>query len=303
MLSEEIERYLALYRALGYSVRVQASLLRHFCRYAEAEGDSFVRCETSLSWARQAPSPGQRRRRLQIVRRFARRMRTENQFHEIPPQDAFGPLAPRRTPHIFSSAEITQILTSAAKLPPSGSLRPERYATLFALLVSTGLRISEALALDLNDVSSSGLAIRASKFRKSRFVPVHQSTWQGLSCYLRKRVRGGTTEPALFVTLRGKRIRHCTVCATFVRLLRTIGLRPGKGLGGPRLHDLRHTFAVRSLEQCPPEPGAIARHIHALSTYLGHAGVSDTYWYLQATPRLLADIAQKSEELAFGGNP
>lgn len=303
MLSADIDRYVALYRAAGYAFRVQALLLRHFSRYAAARGDAFVRAETALSWAGEAPSPGQRRRRLQVVRRFARRMKVEEGSHEVPPEGAYGSPPPRRTPHIFTSAEITQILTAAAGLPPPNSLRPRRYVTLFALLVTTGLRISEALALDLNDVTSAGLTVRASKFRKDRLVPLHESTRRGLDHYLAERTRIGGTGCAVFVTLRGTRVRYSTAHSTFLRLLRATGLHAGKGHHGPRLHDLRHTFAVRSLEQCPPGHDAISRHIHALSTYLGHAHVSDTYWYLQATPHLMADIAQASEGLAQGGNP
>lgn len=298
MLSEDVKRYVARHRALGFKYRVQNGLLRNFAAFAEAQGDDVVHTQCALNWAAQAPSPQQRRNRLLTVRRFAWAMRAEDERYQIPPTEAFGRASfKRRTPHIFTSEEIIAILKAAAQLSPIGSMRPATYTTLFALLAATGLRSSEALALTLEDVTEDGLIIRETKFRKSRLVPLHETAHTQLDGYLSRRAHLPTTTPTVFVSQQGTILSYSTVITVFLSVVRAIGLRAGPGHPGPCLHDLRHTFAVRSLEQCGTDPNAVKRHVVALSTYLGHAHVSDTYWYLQATPKLMNQIAKAGENL------
>ncbi|MGA2578415.1 MAG: tyrosine-type recombinase/integrase [Bryobacteraceae bacterium] len=173
---------------------------------------------------------------------------------------------------------------------------------MLSLIVATGLRVSEALKLHLSDITQEGLLIRATKFQKSRLVPLHESARWGLKQYLAISKRISTTSPNVFVSKRGAGLPYSAVNATFLYVARSAGLRPGPGQGGCRIHDVRHTFAVRSLEQCSGDRKAVARHISALSTYLGHTHVSDTYWYLQATPKLLSDVAAVAEALYRGGD-
>ena len=142
--------------------------------------------------------------------------------------------------------------------------------------------------------------IQQTKFHKSRLLPLHDTTQRVLDEYLSVRVRLGTLDGALLVSITGKAPSYHTVVAIFLRLARSIGLRGAPGQRGPRIHDLRHTFAVRSLEQCRHDREAVARHVVALSTYLGHAHVTDTYWYLQATPILMGQIADAGEALHRG---
>jgi integrase len=175
------------------------------------------------------------------------------------------------------------------------------YSTLFGLLAATGLRISEALALRLEDVTEDGLIICETKFHKSRLVPLHQTARQALTTYLLARTRLGTFSRSLFVSTSGAAPAYNTVAAVFLQLVRSIGLRAARGQRGPRIHDLRHTFAIRSLEKCQPGRDAVSRHIVALSTYLGHAHVTDTYWYLGPTPYLMRQIADASETLLRQG--
>jgi integrase len=302
MLSQDLTRYVELHRSLGFRFRVQQTLLRSFVAFAEAHEDEQVRSERVLAWAVQAPSPCQRRNRLLTVRRFALALQAEDARHEVPAADALG-RAPyqRRTPHLYTPDEIARLLDAAARLRPAGSIRPLTYATLFGLLAATGLRISEALALRLEDLTADGLVIRQTKFHKSRLVPLHETTRHALQVYLAARARLGTFDDTLFVSPSGKAPAYPTVVSIFLRLVRSVGLRGGPGQRGPRLHDLRHTFAVRSLEQCGHDRAAVARHLVALGTYLGHAHVTDTYWYLQATPVLMAQIAAAGEALHRGG--
>lgn len=298
MLAADVSRYVDMHRALGFQYRVQNLLLRNFAAFAEAQGDTIVRADRVLAWASNAPSAAQQRNRLLTVRRFASAMQLENPAYEIPPADAFGHASFQRgIAHLYSRDEITRLIDAALQLKPRGSIRPLTYATLFALLASTGLRVSEALALTVDDITGDGLIIRSTKFRKSRLVPLHETTRSALKRYCIARARVAPLDTVLLVSRQGKPLPHSTVNAVFLKLARAIGLRKGPGHRGPRLHDFRHNFAVRSLEQCSGDSKAVARHLHALSTYLGHTCVSHTYWYLQATPVLMAQIAAAGEAL------
>ena len=302
MLSDDITRYVELHRALGLKFTLQSCLLRHFAAFAEPRGDSYVRAETVLAWAAKAPSAAQRRDRLLLVRRFSLKMQAEDERYEVPPAHAFGRYERRRrTPHIYAREEIRRLLQAAAQLTPKGSIRPTTYVTLLALIASTGLRISEALTLQLDDFTPDGLVIRHTKFRKTRLVPLHTTARSALERYLTTRNRIGDTDRSFFVSLWGTGLSYSTVNPVFLQLLRSVGLRRGPGTPGPCLHDLRHTFAVRSLEACKSNDEEVARHILALSTYLGHAHPSDTYWYLQATSKLMDSIAHSGEGLFEGG--
>lgn len=296
MLIDETDRYVARHRALGYKFRIQSGLLHSFAKFAVARGDEVVRTQSVLAWARQAPSPAQRRNRLLTVRRFALAMHAEDERYQVPAAESLGRESFKRcTPHIYTTEQIAALLKAAAHLRPVGSIRPATYTTLFGLLAATGMRSCEALALTLKDVTEEGLVVRETKFRKSRLVPLHATARSALNQYLGQRLRLGSSDPAVFLSLKGRALHYSTVETNFLSVARTIGLRAAPGQPGPRLHDLRHTFAVRSLEQCGATPEAIKRHMVALSTYLGHAHVSDTYWYLQATPLLMAQIAAAGE--------
>lgn len=301
MLSAIVERHIALHHATGYLFRNQSILLRDYARFAEVRGEEVVRAATALEWASKGPSAGTRHGRLEVVRRFARLIRAEDPRHEIPPACAFGKQALRRTPYIYTPKEIRTLLQAASALGPRRSLRPKMYSTMLGLIASTGLRISEAIRLRLGDVTTAGLVVRETKFRKSRLVPLHATTRQALDAYLEIRAKFAGADDAVFLSERGTGLRYPTVITTFLALVRNVGIHPGAGQRGPRIHDLRHTFAVRSLEQCAGNGEAVDRHMLALSTYLGHAHLFDTYWYLQATPRLLADVAARSEALLRGG--
>ncbi|WP_212668774.1 tyrosine-type recombinase/integrase [Pseudoalteromonas sp. NBT06-2] len=264
---------------------MQNTLLQHFARFAEQKGETIVRTESVIKWAGMAPSVVQKRNRLLTVRRFALAVQSENDQYEIPPADVFGhECAKRKIRHLFSSEDIRGLLVAASQLKPKGTIRPITYTTLFALLSSTGLRSCEAIRLNIDDLTIDGLMIRATKFRKDRLVPIHSSTRQALKEYLNKRKQCSALESAFFVSNNGSRLTYSTIISIYLQLMRHIGLRTKIGIPGPCLHDLRHSFAVRSLEQCGGTRIEISRQITALSTYMGHAHVSDTYWYLQSTP-------------------
>jgi len=302
MLSEAVNRHIELYRSMGFKYKVQAYMLHSFADFAQGRSEEFVQTESVLEWAASAPSVRQRHDRLLTVRRLACALNAEDKRHQVPPTDFFGRARKsRRTCHIFTPDEIDRLLRAASLLPPTGSMRPVTYTALLSLIVCTGLRVSEALKLELSDLTEHGLLIRATKFQKNRLVPLHQSARCELQRYVAARSRIATTTATVFISQRGAGLPYPTVNATYLYLARSAGLRGGPGLGGCRIQDLRHTFAVRSLEQCAGDRKAVAQHMAALSTYLGHAHVSDTYWYLQATPKLLGDVAAAAEALHQGG--
>jgi integrase len=171
---------------------------------------------------------------------------------------------------------------------------------LLSLLTSTGLRPGEALALRLDDITSEGLLIRETKFRKSRLVPLHDTAVAGLQRYLDQRRRFPTSDDHVFVSPWGRALKYRYVVKKFRQVVQQAGLEPRPGQPRPQLHSFRHTFAVRALQACPDGRDRIGQHMLALSTYLGHARVTDTYWYLQAVPELMADIAQASENFVKG---
>ncbi len=304
MLSPDMTRYVELRRAAGFKFRTQHQLLTNFVAFAEKHGDEFVRVDRALDWAARAVSPAQRCKRLLEVRRFALAMRSEDARYEVPAGDAMGrAFHRRRIAHIYTPDEICQLMRAAARLGPPDSIRPRMYATLFGLLAATGLRISEALALQLKDVTADGLLIRQTKFKKSQLVPLHETAQRALDAYVAVRTRVGSLDSSLFISVCGRTPAYTTVVAVFLQLARSIGLRGEPGQRGPRIHDIRHSLAVRSLEQCQHDGDAVARHLVALSTYLGHVHATSTYWYLHATPFLMEQIADVTEALLQGGAP
>jgi integrase len=179
-------------------------------------------------------------------------------------------------------------------------LRRQLYVTLFGLIAATGLRVSEALNLRLGDMLPGGvLHIRETKFNKSRLVPLHKSVVDALERYLDMRRRFAGSNDHLFLSTKGTALVYTTVNCTFRRVLQLANIAPGR-TRRPRIHDLRHSFATRVLQQCGTERDAVARHFVALATYMGHADIAHTYWYLQATPELMTDIAAAAEALIAG---
>jgi integrase len=301
MLSRDMERYVELKRAAGFKFNEQNNVLKSFVAFATASGDEFVRIDRVLGWAALASSPQRRRTLMLTVRRFALTLQAEDSRHEVPSADSLGRAkVERRAPYIYTADEICRLMQAAARMQPQGSITPVMYATLFGLLAATGLRISEALALQYEDVTEDGLIIRQTKLKKSRLVPLHDTTRKALDTYLSVRKRHGSFDGSLFVSTSGRALAYDTVLVNFRRLARSIGLR---GEPGPRIHDLRHTFAVRSLERCGHDRDVVARHIVALSTYLGHVRVTDTYWYLEATPIVMRQIAEAGETSYRRGAP
>lgn len=301
MLSKAIAQYTTSRRALGFKFYTQGLLGASFAAFAEKYGDRFMRADRMIEWARQAPSHRQQCVRLRVIQLFATALHADDPRHDIPDREALGK-CPRSAhiPRIYTNGEIARIIEAARRIPPADSLNPHMYPMIFGLLAATGMRVSEALALDYDDITSDGLIVRQTKFKKSRLLPLHETTQAALIDYLKVRHRLGAPGKAVFVSIAGKRANRSTVTGAFLRIVRRLGLHEAKK-PKPRLHDLRHTFAVRSLEKCPHDKIAVGEHMLALSTYLGHSHVTDTWWYLRATSVLLRQIAHSGEALHVGG--
>ena len=299
MLAAAVDAYVAVRRAAGFTFRSEARQLASFAAFSEARTESHVRVSLAIEWAALARSVSQRARRLGHIIRLARYLRAEDRDHEVPPAVFGAEKRSRPTPYILSPEQIGQLVLAASR---SGyrTLRRDTYSTLFALLASTGLRASEAIHLRLDDITPDGLVIRCSKFRKSRLVPLHATVRAGLERYLQRRRPYAPAEPYVFVSLRRKPLLLHDLEVAFRTAARAIGL-PDAPRARPTPHSLRHTFAVRALQACPDGRDAITRHMLALSTYLGHAKIADTYWYLEAVPELMTDIADRCERFVMGG--
>jgi len=297
-----VETYLAMRRAVGFELLNAGYLLRSFARFAADRRETNVCIATAIEWASQTATVAQRDERLKTICRFVRYIRAEDDRHELPPSGHFGYRKTRRVPHIYSNAEVRLLMDTALQLDPADSLRPHSYATLVGLLAATGLRISEALSLQFSDITADGLLIRKTKFQKTRLVPLHDTARLAIDLYLPRRRRIFSNRTQLFIRNDGRPLRYRDVQATFLKLLKMSDLKVPTGRR-PRLHELRHTFAVRALEGSPTGRQRVGQHMLALATYMGHANIYDTYWYLETTPDLLRDIATTVEAFYYGGRP
>jgi integrase len=306
MLSKDVEAYLDLRRKGGYKLETVATWLRDFATLCEEREEPIVRADLAIEWCGlRGQTPYGRARRLAAIIRFAYWARAEDQNHEVP-NKAFGPVpqSPPRIPFVFRREDIEVLVAGTLQdLGPKGSLRPHTYATLFALVAVTGMRIGEALRLRLSDVSDDGLVVRHAKFDKSRLVPLHPTACAGLDRYLDRRRRVAGASESLFVSLRGRGLAYVTVQQVFQAQVRRLGFHERPGAPHPRLHDLRHSFAIRALEACPVPASQehIEQHTIALFTYLGHRNLRSSYWYLSATLPVLRGVAEASEDFVRGG--
>jgi len=294
-LQQDLKNYLSIRRSLGFRLQLPGSLLRKFVGFVNAAGASHITTELALRWAMQPrrAQPWTWAWRLGMVRRFATWLSAIEPRTEIPATSLLPHRYRRKPPHLYRDEEIERVLRRTQHLPSYKGLRARTFTTVFGLLVATGMRVNEALGLDRPDVDLDRgiLCIRRTKFGKSRYVPVHPSTVKALKQYAtaRDRLFPAPLTPAFFVSERGRRVPDWTARYTFAKVSQQVGLRPAAyGHGrGPRLHDLRHRFAVCTLIRWYRAGLDVERELPKLATYLGHVHVNDTYWYLEAVPELL----------------
>jgi integrase/recombinase XerD len=301
-LREAVREYLTLRRSLGVKLQAAGRLLIEFVTFLEQHRAASISTRLALAWAQQPATvqPAEWARRLSVVRAFARHRRATDPRTEIPPAGVLPYRPQRARPYLYSAKEIRALLRAALALPSRGGLRPWTYHCLFGLLSVAGLRLGEARNLELQDVDlrAAVLTIRGAKFGKSRLVPLHASTRGVLAEYLARRHRLWGSRPAssyVFVSARGNQLDGGEIHRTFYALSRQIGLRGPADRQGPRLHDLRHRFAVMTLLRWYREGVDAERRLPILSAYLGHVHVRDTFWYLSAWPELMHEAMSRLE--------
>lgn len=305
-LHAALDEYLSVRRTLGFKLRDEGTVLHKFLRFLEKKGASYITTDLALQWATQPQNvlPAHWARLLTMVRIFAQFRSAVDRRTEIPPQGLLPYRYRRKTPYIYDDDEISRLLKAASHLQSAAALRASTYTTLFGLLASTGMRISEPISLDCKDVdlTQAILTVRWTKFGKSRLIPIHSSTVDKLVEYsrLRSRIFIRPKSPSFFVSERGTRLTQWSVRYTFVKLSREIGLRAPHDSHGPRVHDMRHTFAVKTLLRWYQAGVDVERHMPELATYLGHAHVNNTYWYISAVPELLSLATMRLDTIEGG---
>ncbi len=303
-----VEDYLTARRQMGFDLGIAGCQLLAFARFADEAGHCGpVTLDLAVRWARSASRPTAltMARRIEVLRPFTKYSAQFEAGTELLPNRYFGPAHRRLVPHIYTEQEIAALLHAASRLTPVGGLRPLTYHTIFGLLATTGLRVSEARLLNVEDVDCRRqlLTVRQTKFRKSRLVPLDPTVVAALDRYAitRTRLFGRAKLDAFFISDRGTPLADRTIHHNFEQLRRELGWVARGGHPSPRIHDLRHTFICRTLLRSYQQNQRIDCVIDALSTYVGHAKVSDTYWYLTAVPELMAAAAQRFLPLPAGG--
>lgn len=300
-LVSAVEDYLGVRRSLGFALRDQDRLLGGFVAYLDSLGLDVITTEAALAWAVQpvGADPSWHAKRLGYVRRFAVYLHALDDRHEVPPRDLLANQPRRVRPYVYTDDEIGALMAAARVLAPR--LRAATFETVIGLMTVSGMRPGEVLRLDRSNVDLvTGLvSVLDSKFHHSRELPLHPSAVAALADYsrLRDKLCANPGGPSFFVSLTGARVRHGELNATFVRLVRAAGLEPPPDGGRrPRPHDFRHRFAVHTVHDWYRAGVDAQARLAWLSTYLGHVEPAGTYWYLSATPELLALAARRVEQ-------
>lgn len=295
----QLDRYLSVRRSLGYDLRTDERVLRRFARFVDQEGAPHIDTALFMRWDASLPDVGTSTRsaRLGMVRLFVQWLSGIDPAHQVPPRGLLPHRSARQRPYIYSAGEIASIIAAANALPSIYGLRALTCSTLFGLIAVTGLRISEALALDDDDLDAGDgvLRVRRGKLDRERLLALDPTAVARLTAYAAERNRLlGRAAPAFFVTEKGTRLTDCCARYNFAHACQRIGLRSDQQYRrhgrGPRIHDLRHTFAVRTMIGWYRAGKDPAREMIRLTTYLGHTDPSNTFWYLEAVPELL-DLA------------
>jgi integrase/recombinase XerD len=304
-LRQAMREYVCMRRDLGFKLRKAEKGVLDFARFMEQRRASYITQALALAWAQQ-PShvqPAHWAQRLSFVRGFAKYRSATDPRTQIPAPGLL-PFQPKRArPYLYSDAEIRGLLCAALKMPcgyKRGELRRWVYYCLFGLLSVTGLRLGEARNLELQDVDlkAAVLTIRGAKFGKTRLVPLHRSTCRTLTEYIQRRNRHWSQRSVssyVFVSNWGNRLDPGEIHRTFYKLSRQIGLRSASDSRGPRLHDMRHRFATKTLVRWYRSNQDPERKLPLLSAYLGHVHVADTQWYLSGSPELMHEAMKRLE--------
>lgn len=298
-LAQHLRDYLTLRRSLGFKLRGTDCLLRQLVRFAREQKVSHLTARLAVRWATQPAKvlPATLGGRYQIVRHFALYLSTVDGRTEVPPAGLLVYRRQRKPPYFYTDRQVVRLVQRARKLPSAKGLKGPTLSTLLGLVAVTGMRIGEAVTLDRQhvDLSQGLLTIHQAKRDRVRLIPLHGSTCTMLRQFerLRNRVCPHPRSPTFFVSETGDRLNDNWVRVWFAHVSRQIGLRGPNDRRGPRIHDLRHRFAIKSMLKWYRTGNDVEAHLPELATYLGHQHVSDTYWYLSATPELLHEATRR----------
>lgn len=295
-----LNEYLQLRRTLGYKLKYPGMILPQFISYLETAGTEIITTELAISWARLRHNvqPILLAKRLGAVRGFAKYMQAIDKTHEVPPRDVFGASQQRPVPYLWSNADIKRLMQGTEKIKPV--MLGVSCKTLFGLLSASGMRIGEALSLELDDVNliNNVITIREGKFGRPRLVPLHESTANALEFYSTLCEDFRSRPRPFFISQSGSRLRYPVVRNHFNQITASLGLRTIDV--HPRIHDLRHTFAMASLISWLRSGADVNALMPVLSTYLGHVSPASTWWYLQASPKLM-ELGAAKLDISYGG--
>jgi len=300
-LATHLDAYLELRHQLGFKLRQAEGLLRRFVSFAREKRAPVLTTKLALEWATQPSDcqPSYWASRLGMVRGFAEYVSAIDPRTEVPPPELLPHHYRRKPPYLYSDQEVCQLIQALRQLPAPGDWRAVTHATLFGLLAVTGMRVGEAIGLDRKDVDFKDglLTVRQTKFNKSRLVPIHLSTQKALRMYEQRRDRicPHPKSVSFFLSKRGTRLTYVSVRHWFLVASHAIGLRAPTDRRGPRIHDLRHRFAFKTILNWYGRGMDVEAHLPELTTYMGHGHVADTFWYISATPELLHLATQRLE--------
>jgi len=290
-LHERAEEYLRLRRALGFRLRREGQVLPQFADYLEQQGAATVTAEHAIAWAQlpRGVHPVTWTHRLTAVRSFAAWLHTIDPAAEVPPKGVFPGQGKRPAPFIFSACDITRMISACGSLRPA--MRAATYAALFGLIAVTGIRIGEALAIPADgiDLDAGLLPVMPAKSRCQRILPLHPTTAAALAEYAALRARSFPEAATFFVSDRGTALRRGPALTAFRQACAAAGIK-----GRPRIHDMRHSFAVTTLLEWYRSGEDVAAQMPALSGYLGHVSPEGTYWYISAVPELMQLAAARA---------
>ena len=300
-LRKATEEYIGMRRALGWKLHAARYYLLDFASFMEQRNASVITSRLALEWAQQPGDvePVTWANRLTVVREFAKYYQAIDSRTEVPPTSLLPHRHKRKRPYIFANSEIEALLDKAGKLPGASPFKRQTYHCLFGLLCVSGMRISEVLKLKVADVDlqTGILTVERSKFGKTRLIPLHDSSLQVLTAYSQTRheVLQNRQSGYFFISEKSDRLYHDTVRRVFYALMKDIGSPRQIKRAGPRLHDLRHRFAIETLLHWYRDKQDVERCLPVLSTYLGHLNIAHTYWYLTACPELMGFAVQRLE--------
>jgi len=306
-LSHHLQGYLELRHGLGFKLVDSEYLLQKFVNFAQQQKAQFITTQLALRWSTQSTAchPARLAVRYRSVRLFAQYLSGIDSRTEIPPLGLLAQRYQRVIPYLYSNIEVAHLIEAAEKLRGPTPLRAVTYSTLFGLLAVTGMRVGEAIRLERGDVDHDRqlLTVRESKNGQTRLIPIHPTTQAMLWRFeqLRNQVHPKPQSPCFFLSEEGKRLTHTTVRKWFLVISLRIGLRKPADRHGPRIHDLRHHFAISALLNWYRTKVDVETHLPELSTFLGHRNIADTYWYLSATPELLRLATLRLEQSKAGG--